>query len=61
MTKLKTRQTIDNNVCEGNPVAEQYSLGQRLGVNGTPAIILEDGTVLPGYMPPAALAQRLEL
>lgn len=41
-------------------IAQQYSLGQTLGVNGTPAIILEDGTMIPGYQPPAQLLQVLE-
>ena len=33
------------------PVAEHYQLGQSFGVTGTPAIILEDGTMIPGYQP----------
>jgi thiol:disulfide interchange protein DsbC len=36
-------------VCEGNPVAAQYQLGQELGVRGTPAIITQDGQMIPGY------------
>lgn len=42
------------------PVAEHYQLGQSFGINGTPAIILEDGTMIPGYQPAAALAAALE-
>lgn len=38
-----------------NPVAEQYQLGQEVNVTGTPALVLEDGTILPGYVP----AERL--
>lgn len=34
-----------------SPVLDQLALGQSLGVNGTPAMILEDGSLLPGYMP----------
>lgn len=41
-------------------IAQQYTLGQTLGVNGTPAIILEDGTMIPGYQPPEQLFQALE-
>ncbi|QYK00795.1 bifunctional protein-disulfide isomerase/oxidoreductase DsbC [Shewanella psychrotolerans] len=41
-------------------IAQQYNLGQTLGVNGTPAIILEDGTMIPGYQPPQQLFQALE-
>ncbi|MBE0378189.1 bifunctional protein-disulfide isomerase/oxidoreductase DsbC [Pseudoalteromonas prydzensis] len=42
------------------PVAEHYQLGQSFGISGTPAIILEDGTLIPGYQPAAALAAALE-
>lgn len=43
-----------------NPVANHMALGQALGVNGTPALVLEDGRMLPGYMPPDRLLQVLE-
>ncbi|MBA6408904.1 MAG: bifunctional protein-disulfide isomerase/oxidoreductase DsbC [Enterobacterales bacterium] len=42
------------------PVAEHYQLGQSFGISGTPAIILEDGTMIPGYQPAAALKAALE-
>ena len=42
------------------PVAEHYQLGQSFGINGTPAIILEDGTLIPGYQPAAALKAQLD-
>ncbi len=31
----------------------------KLGINGTPAIILEDGELLPGYVPADKLAAQL--
>jgi len=40
-------------------VAEQYNLGRRVGVTGTPAIVLEDGTLMPGYVPAKTLARGL--
>jgi len=49
ITALKNREAVDDNVCPGNPVAEQYVLGQQMGVNGTPAIITESGSMIPGY------------
>jgi len=42
------------------PIAEHYQLGQSFGISGTPAIILEDGTMIPGYQPAAALSAALE-
>lgn len=43
-----------------NPIAEQYDLGRNIGVTGTPAIVTTDGLLIPGYVPPAQLRQRLE-
>ena len=43
-----------------NPIADQYELGRELGVTGTPALVTNDGTLIPGYMPPAQLRQRLD-
>jgi thiol:disulfide interchange protein DsbC len=43
-----------------NPIADQYELGREVGVTGTPALVTSDGTLIPGYMPPEQLLQRLE-
>lgn len=43
-----------------NPIADQYELGREIGVTGTPALVTKDGALIPGYMPPAQLRQRLE-
>ncbi|MDN6322413.1 MAG: DsbC family protein [Halomonas sp.] len=44
-----------------NPVAGQYDLGKVLGVQGTPAIILPDGRLVPGFVPPERLTAMLGL
>jgi len=44
-----------------NPVAAHYALGQQIGVNGTPAIVLDSGEIWPGYLPATELAKRLGL
>lgn len=36
-------------------IKRHYALGKALGVTGTPAIILEDGRLIGGYLPPAQL------
>jgi thiol:disulfide interchange protein DsbC len=59
MTRSKAGETLPKADCD-NPVKDEYELGQMLGVNGTPAIILEDGSLLPGYIPPAKLAKALD-
>ena len=60
LTDVKAGKTIPQSTCD-NPVAGQYDLGQRVGVTGTPAIVLEDGRLLPGYMPAADLVAALGL
>lgn len=42
-----------------NPVESQYQLGRALGVTGTPSMITPDGDMIPGYVPPQQLKQRL--
>ncbi|MEH6583909.1 MAG: DsbC family protein [Halioglobus sp.] len=49
LTRLKSKQTVADNVCPGNPIADQYQLGQELGVRGTPAIVTDSGQMIPGY------------
>ena len=59
MTLAKNGGEPEPKVCD-NPVAEQYDLGREIGVTGTPAIVTADGTLIPGYVPPVQLRQRLE-
>lgn len=58
MTKSKRGQTVKADKCK-NPVARHYALGEQIGIRGTPAIILNDGTVVPGYIPAARLSKAL--
>ncbi|SUO93986.1 bifunctional protein-disulfide isomerase/oxidoreductase DsbC [Suttonella ornithocola] len=41
-------------------VQKQYNLGLQFNVTGTPALILEDGTMLPGYHKPDELIKILD-
>lgn len=56
MNKAKAREDLPAASCD-NPIAEQYQLGQLIGVQGTPAIVLADGQIIPGYQPAAQLAE----
>lgn len=60
MTALKAGQSIPSATCD-HPVAEQYEIGQQVGVTGTPAIVTATGNLLPGYLPAAELAARIGL
>ena len=61
LTRLKSRESVADNVCAGNPVAQQYELGQELGVRGTPAIVTPGGQMIPGYRPVDDLLSTLGL
>ena len=43
-----------------NPVVNQFNLGVRLGVQGTPTIIGADGSELGNYMTPESLLKALQ-
>ena len=58
LTDAKSGRSVEANNCE-NPVETQHTLGRKLGVRGTPAIFLENGRVLSGYMPPDELLRVL--
>ncbi len=60
MNDYKKNKIVPNSKTCNNPVAEQLAISKKLGVNGTPAIFLEDGTHLPGYVPPAILLQKIK-
>lgn len=60
MTRAKSGKSVSKARCDA-PIAGHYNLGQAAGVTGTPAIVLDDGTMIPGYKPPQDLAQILNL
>lgn len=58
LTSAKRGGNVPHAECD-NPVAMEYNLGREVGVTGTPALVLEDGTILPGYVPADTLAGYL--
>lgn len=59
LTRLKNGENVPEKLCDNNPVAAQFDLGQELGVSGTPASILSDGTLIPGFRSAADMANIL--
>lgn len=59
MTKAKMGTDPAPAHCD-NPIAEQYQLGRELGVTGTPSLLTAQGQMIPGYVPPDQLRQRLD-
>jgi thiol:disulfide interchange protein DsbC len=49
MSQAKNGQNLPERDCQ-NTVLDHHALGNQIGITGTPAIILPDGTLVPGYM-----------
>ena len=59
MDNAKAGGTVASKKCDSK-VAEEFAFGQKIGVNGTPNIIMPDGSVIPGYQPPKQLEAALK-
>lgn len=59
MNIAKSGQQPPEAKCD-SPVAAQYQLGKSLGVTGTPSMMTPNGDMIPGYVPPKQLRQRLD-
>lgn len=46
--------------CDDGVIERNLALSRRLNVNGTPAIVLEDGSRIPGAIGPAELEKRMQ-
>ncbi len=61
MTQFKEGKNMPIETCVNNPVADQYMLGQEVGVNGTPALVLASGKLIPGAVSAEYLAREMGL
>ncbi|MCG5495284.1 MULTISPECIES: DsbC family protein [Ectothiorhodospira] len=59
MDQVKAGRSISENPCD-TPVRDHLRAGQMMGVNGTPAILLETGDMIPGYRPAGEIAQMID-
>lgn len=59
LTKAKSGSNVAQRICD-KPIEGEFNFGRQVGVNGTPAVILENGMMLPGYQEPNALIKILE-
>ena len=59
MTRFKQGENVAITDCGDHPIADQYMLGQELGVRGTPAIVLESGQLIPGAVPTERIAKEM--
>jgi len=55
---METGRVPNTKVCR-HPVNEHLALAQKIGVTGTPFMVLDNGEVIPGYVPPKMLIEHL--
>src|SRR4051812_34551369 len=60
LTRAKNGEDIKSPKCPTDIVKRDWELGHKLAVEGTPAIFLASGEMLPGYAPPTTLLQYLK-
>lgn len=60
LTAAKLDHKFESSACDASIVQDHYLLGQQVGLSGTPAIVLADGTLIGGYLPAVSLNQQLE-
>ncbi len=61
LTAAKQDRGFETSQCDDvAAISNHYRIGQDIGLSGTPAIVLEDGTLIGGYVPPAQLGARLQ-
>ncbi len=58
LTRAKRGEVVKAPKCKSS-IAEQYALGQEMGIRGTPAIITDKGEYVDHYMPAAQLSEYL--
>ena len=60
MDTAMARKPLTGPACQDAMINTNMALAEKLGMSGTPYIILPDGTAVPGYRPAAALIAVLE-
>ena len=58
LTDAKLHNKVVKKTCD-NPVKKHMTLGEKFGVTGTPFIIVDNGTMIPGYVPANELVKHL--
>ena len=59
LTRAKLGQPVKAGNCGVTPVRRSYELGHQIGVESTPNVVLEDGELIPGYLPPRDLLAKI--
>lgn len=59
LTLTKLDKEFQTHSCDASIVQSHYAMGQDVGLTGTPAIVLSNGTLFSGYMPAPRLKQAI--
>lgn len=59
LEQLQQLKQVEGDDCK-NSISKHMDVAREVGVTGTPTLVLEDGRVLPGYVPPDRLLQELK-
>lgn len=60
LTMAKLDKEFPTNECDASIVQDHYVMGRDVGLSGTPAIVLDDGTLIAGYLAPDQLLATLQ-
>jgi thiol:disulfide interchange protein DsbC len=60
LDKAFTEKSLPPAKCETTALDENIKLAEKLGIRGTPAIILPNGVVVPGYKESKALIDLID-
>ena len=59
LAQLQQMTQVEDKTCKDS-IKTHYEAARQIGVTGTPTLVMEDGSVLPGYVPPDRLIKILD-
>lgn len=59
LTKAKAGSSVAQRICD-KPLEQEFDFARQVGVNSTPAIVFDNGFMLPGYRQPQDLLKILQ-
>lgn len=59
LTAAKNDKDFETHSCNPEEISTHFTMGQDIGLRGTPALVFEDGTLVSGYLPPDQLELAL--
>lgn len=58
LTQLQALEQVKQKNCK-DPIAKHFQTAREIGVTGTPTLVMDNGQVIPGYVPPERLIKML--